>query len=322
MVSGRFPCVRAGKLTEALGIPHDALARGVPPQFEDVYERLYALRCGSQHDFAKFFREHDYRLIHVHNEPNWPVIIAKENQSAPVIMDVHDVTSARPGSFIDPYEEAAYDAADAFVFVTEQQRDFCISKGFKVEGKPYACIGNFASDSTIVERKNLPQLGGVVYAGGADPRGTVDSWRDLSPVADALAKSDIPFNIFAGNPGVDYGLVHGMVMEYRVLINRLSQFGWGFTGVPVPNSAWEHSLPNKVYEYLAAGIPFIALNNPLLKPLCDEGLGIYVDSVDMVPLAAMVDPKPYKKRVLAQRHRFTMSYNIAPVKALYEQLGG
>lgn len=322
MVSGMFPCVRAGKTTEALGMPHDALCRMYPPQFDFVYDDLHALRNASQADFARYFRTHKHDLIHVHNEPNWPVVVAKENQDAPVLMNVHDVTSARPDDQIDPYEEAAFQAADAFVFVSDWQRDFCIAQGFDVKDKPYCVLPNYASDSTVVDKPMLPHIGGVVYAGGLDSRGLEGSWRDLSPVADEMAQRKVDFHVYPGNPGIDYGIVHDTVMEYHLLMHRLSQHDWGFSGTLLPNHAWHHSYPNKVFEYFAAGIPVIAINNPLIKPLCNEGFGIYLDDVGDLKHLPKLDHKRYVKYVRANRYRYTMSYNIQPLKDLYAQLRG
>lgn len=324
MVSGRFPCVRAGKITEALRIPHDALCRMYPPQLDHAYDRIHALRSATMSDFRDFFRSHDYDLIHVHNEPNWPVVIAKEAQSAPVLMNVHDVTSARPGwqNNFDPYEDAAYEAADAFVFVSEWQRDFCIQRGLDVEGKPYVVLPNYASESTIVEKPILPHLGGVVYAGGLDARGRDGSWRDLSPVADAVEGIGQEFHVYPGNPGIDYGTVHKQVMDYSVLTHRIAQHDWGFSGTVHPNNAWEHSYPNKVFEYFMAGIPVVALNNPLVREFCDKGLGIYLDDISDIRHLKRIDRKKYVKNVLRERYRYTMSYNIEPLRDLYKQLRG
>ena len=326
MVSGMFPCVRAGKITEALGGGHDALCRMRPPQFDFCYDRIHAIRNGTQADFREFLSAHDgeYDLIHVHNEPNWPVVIAKESQSAPVLMNVHDVSSARPtwlGNY-DPFETSAFDAADAFVFVSEWQRDFCIAQGLAVEGKPYCVLPNYASESTIVAKPVLPHVGGVVYAGGMDTRGKEGSWRDLSPVADELEKRGIPFHVYPGNPGIDYGIVHSTVMEYHVLTHRMSQHDWGFSGTMMPNHAWHHSYPNKVFEYMAAGIPVIALNNPLVKEFCDSGLGMYLDDFHDIKHLPKLDHKGYVKNVKRERYRFTMGYNIQPLKDLYAQLRG
>ena len=323
MVSGQFPCIRVGKITEALRIGHDALCRMRPPQMEYIYDNLYALRCATQKEMGEWFQKNNgrYDLIHIHNEPNWPVVIAKEYQDAPVLMNVHDVTSARPLQ-ADSFEEAAFQAADAFVFISDWQRDFCIKIGLDVKDKPYCILSNYASDSTIVEKPLLPKIGGVVYIGGLDKRGLKNSWRDLSPVADEMEKRGIPFHVFPGNPGIDYGIVHQTIMEYSVITHRMAQYDWGFSGTMMPNEAWHHSYPNKVFEYFAAGIPVLALNNPLIKQFCDEGLGIYLPDEHAIRGLERIDPKPYAKRVREQRHRFTMSYNIKPLQDLYKELRG
>lgn len=317
MVSGEFLCARAGKLTEAMeGITHRAVARRLPPQFEDCYKTVTALRGSTQDELAAAVLKTPGDLIHVHNEPNWPVSAIKAVDSRPVIMNVHDVTSARPYQHFDPYEMQAYLDADAFIFVSEEQRDFVIANVCDISSKPYCCIGNFGSHSTIIERCVLPHIGGLVYEGGADPRGAAEPWRDQSPIADAVKD----FHIYPGNPGLDYSILHDTVLDYRLLTHRLAQHDWGYVGVPVPNEAWAHSLPNKTNEYFMAGIPIIALNAPLLKPLCDSGLGIYCHTVADVARAAKENPKPYAKVVKSRRHQFTMRYNIEPVLELYKQV--
>jgi len=185
-----------------------------------------------------------------------------------------------------------------------------------IENKPYICLPTYGSHSTIVEKPVLPHLGGLCYVGGADPRGYEASWRDQSPVADLVPD----FHIYPGNPGIDYGILHDTVLDYRLITQHIARHDWGYVGVPVANHAWAHSYPNKVYEYLLAGIPIIALNTPLLKPLCDAGYGIYLDDVKQLPVAMKENPKPYAKRVRQDRYRFTMRYNIQPLLDLYEQV--
>lgn len=322
MVSGSYPCVRCSKLTEAIeSWTHEVVCRMYPPQIPDAYTRISALKGASRKELSEFVKRTPGEMIHVHNEPNWPAVTIKEIDDRPLIFDVHDVSSARPAKPDDPnlmLEREAYEAADGFVFVSTQQRDFCISKGFDVLGKPYAVMPNYASHTTITpKRPLLPHLGGVVYAGGLDPRGLENSWRDLSPVADMLGES---FHVYPGGPGADYGNLHPTVYDYRLLTHRLAQHDWGFSGTPVPNDAWGHSYPNKVFEYFAAGIPLIALNNPLLAEFCDMGLGVYLPEMGAIGAAAKLDPRPYRKRVLQMRERFTMRYNIQPVLDLYEEV--
>lgn len=320
MVSGAYPCVRVGKMTVALsnvGWEHDSLSFNAPAQLIDVYRRVTYNPMMTSEEFAQKCAEHPGELVHVHNEPNWPVAAIKEYTDKPVILNIHDLHSAREETYIDPYEEEALRYADAHIWISDQQRDFAIACGLPVD-KPYAVLPNFATSSMMLDKPILSKLGGIVYGGGLQPRDTPGAWRDLSPIADVCEARDMGFHVYPGNPGIDYGVVHDMVLEYRLYIHHLSRHDWGFSGVPHYNVQWAQSVPNKVFEYFAAGIPLIACNNPLLRPLCDAGLGIYVDKISDIPKAAKCNPKPYRKRVMELRGQFTMERNIDHIAELYE----
>ena len=325
MITGNFPCVRAGKTTLALknhGYRHDGLATKYPRQFEDAFRELKVDPFMTRREMGAAIREHPAEILHVHNEPNWPVVVAKENAGGrPVIMNVHDVTCARPQELIDKDEEAAFAAADAFVWVSEQQRAYALDMGLPGRDKPYVCIGNFVSSSMLIGGKPLlPHLGGLCYAGGTDPRSGGQSWRDYSPLADAL---DGQMHFYPGNVGTDYGIVHDTVMEYPLLMHRIAQHDWGFVGTynaQIP--AHQHSVPNKVFDYFAAGIPIIAMNAPLTREYVELGMGLYAGTIGDVRRAVKLDPKPYRRGVMDQRERFTMEARIGVVEDLYEQLLG
>jgi hypothetical protein len=323
MVQGTYPCVRAGKITEAL-VPrdwsHDVLCLKHPRQLEGAYRGLIYDPFMSPRDLGRRIAEHEAELVHVNNAPNWPVIVAKEYAGGrPVILDVHDLTCSMPGFALDIYEEEAFRAADAFVFVTEEQRDYGIAEGLDIEGKPYAVIANYASASLMIDHPVLPHLGGVVYEGGLSPRGEANAIRDLSPVADALGDR---FHVYPANTGVDYGVVHTTEGEYPLLIHRLSQHDWGFVGTSTPVPACDHSLPNKIYDYLGAGIPLLAMHVPLVRPLCEDGLGVYCDTLEELVSASERDPAPFAEAVREQRERFVMDAHIDVVAELYETLVG
>lgn len=322
MISGSYLCVRAAKMTLALQQQdwvHDGLSIELPRQMREAYRRLRCLPFGGSGEMVRRISEHDACVLHVHNEPNWPAIAAKRaSMGRPVILDVHDITSANPGRAQDRLERQAYEEADAFVFVSEEQRSFASSCGLPIEGKPYAVLPNYASSSLFIEGTPLPPLGGVVYEGGAVRRGDPWTGRDYSTVADALGGG---LHMFVGQDAVpDYGLVHPREDSYRVLIHRLAQFDWGLVGTANPDPGWSHAVPNKVFDYMSAGIPFIALNVPMIRPLCGLGMGVYCESVDGVREAATLDPEPYRRQVLTCRANYTMESAIAPVVRLYGEL--
>jgi hypothetical protein len=317
MVHGGYPCVRVGKIAAAMnGWTHDALCHAWPQQLEGFYRSIVCDGTMTSKDIGEEIAKHPAEIIHVHNEPNWTVPVAKEYANGrPVILNVHDVGSARPNSDFDPFEAEAFSAADGLVFISEQQREFCKLAHFDVD-KPYAVVGNYAHRPSFIDKTPLPHIGGVVYEGGCDARGSKTAWRDQSSIADL-----IDLHVFTDG-AAGYGIHHPTEHVYDMLIHRLAQFDWGYCGTPVPIPAWQHSIPNKFFDYLTAGIPVIALNVPLLKPLCDAGLGVYIERPSDIRQAAKLDPKPYRKAVLAQRDAWTMARHIAPVEALYSRLLG
>ncbi|GAB4278031.1 MAG: hypothetical protein Kow0056_09910 [Coriobacteriia bacterium] len=323
MISGNFPCVRSGKMTHAMnnhGYEHDALCLKSPRQFLESYREIIHNPLMTKKEMGELIRSHPAEILHIHNEPNWPVIVAKEYaEGRPVVLNVHDLACARPNEAIDPFEAEAFDAADAFIFVSEQQREYAIRQGLPVGNKPYAVIANYVSSSMLVDEKLLPHIGGIVYAGGTDPRSGGQKWRDYSPLADKLGGQ---LHIYAGNPGTDYGIVHETIVQYPVLMHRLAQHDWGFTGTYRGDiMAHQHSVPNKIFDYFAAGIPIIAMNVPLAQEYVRLGMGLYAGVLDDVVRVQKIDPRPYRKAVLEHRERFTMEARISAVTDLYHSLG-
>jgi hypothetical protein len=288
------------------GWEHDCLSRGYPYQFGDVYSSI---------DWnpyrVDFHDSRDTELYHVHGELHhyFPVMDLKES-GKPVVLNVHDLACARAYSIMDVWEAEALDAADAHVWVTKEQRDFATAMGLNTD-KPYAIVPNYVSSQVFVSRSRLPHIGGVVYQGSL---GNKSNDRDFSPVAEALGDE---FFIF-GEQDPGYGRYRGLMTTYPVLIERLAQHDWGYAGYHEPAESWAHSLPTKAFEYLAAGLPIISQNTPLLRPLVEMGLGIEVERTSQ--LKNLPDPAPFRRRVLKERHRFTTERHIGDLVRLYERL--
>jgi hypothetical protein len=322
MVAGEFADVRCGRLSEAMqahGWQHDLITAKAPPQFGHVYRNIDYNPHRTYKGFVDAIAAHPASIIQVHCElyGMWVVGAALEGaHGRPVVANVHDLPSARPGGAFDIYEKSAIESADALVFVTEEMRDFAKRGGISVD-KPSVVVSNYPSASIFIDGTPLPHIGGVVYEGGAEKRGQVAGWRDMSPIADAL---DGNLHIYPGNPGCDYGILHETELHYPLLIQRLAQHDWGFVGVWPANEAWTQTVPTKAFEYIAAGIPILAMNCPLLKPLCMAGMGRYVNSLEELVKWAKRDPAPYREAVLRLRDNYSLDKFIAPLVSLYEGL--
>jgi hypothetical protein len=305
-VVSEYPCPRAAKLSLALG-RNDLLARRPPMGLSDAYARK-TIRPDLDAKYIKsFVAESDADVIQIHGEmySGWLAEAVREGAgNRPVVLNAHDLTAARPSLTPDPYEFLLYEVADGIIYVTDKQRT---DTEELYDSKPSILVPNFQSSTCFIDKTPLPYLGGLVYEGGLDKRGQHGAWRDLSPIADS-----VELHIYPADPNVDYGTIHGIETDYRVLSHRLAQHDWGFTGSPTPHPAWQHAFPNKVADYWAAGIPFVALHTPILSEYADMGMGICISSID--ELKRLPDPRPYRKRVLAQRGQFTMEAQADKVR--------
>jgi hypothetical protein len=314
------PRIRAGKLARALatcGWEFDGLGLSYPAVYANAYRHAIADPYLTSNSLRKFVAEHPARLLMVDNEPNWPLRPMHDAAGGrPVVLDVADIQSQRSDGFVDPFEAEAFALADALVFVTAEQREYAVEHGLADASKPCAVVSNYVLAAEMIDGTPLPHLGGVVYQGGLNKRSAQGGWRDLSTLADALAGE---LHLYGDH--VDYGIQHGTELEYPLLIHRLARHDWGFVGSPVPSLAWEKTLPNKVYEYFAAGIPVVVMNAPLCRPFCDLGMGVYCGTVAEVAEAARtLDPAPYREAVRAHRGQFTMESHIAPVAEMFAEL--
>lgn len=309
-VSANFPCSRAVKMATAAknhGVRSDALCQGYPPHMEESFDNLTVVPRMSDSEWKRRIAASSADVVHVHGDLGgyWLAPLVREATDKPLLLNVHDLPSDRE-LISDIHEAEAFACADALLWVTERQRDFAARVGLPID-KPSATVANFVSSDLFIDKPVLPHIGGLCYEGGAQPRGDAAAWRDLSAVADT-----VPLHIYPGNSGVDYGIVHPTEFELSILLHRMSQHDWNFIGVWPANDAWNNSIPNKFGEGLAAGLPFIALNVPLLEPMAEAGLGICVYNLSDLKKAARQNPKPYKKAVMAQRRQYTMEAHIEP----------
>lgn len=315
MVCAEFPDVRCGRITNAMlenGWEHDAYTRGYPPQMKEGYTAIDWNPYRT--DFSS--PPKDSELYHVHGEMHhyFPVAQLKEVTDKPVILNVHDLTCARLNSVLDIFEEENLALADAHVWVTEAQRDYAKKMGLDVD-KPYCIVPNYVSSRYFIDKTPLPHKGGLVYEGGIAERGNNSNYRDFSPIAD-----EVELHIFGGGGDCDYGILEDPVMDYEMLFHRLAQYDWGLAGFYEDVPGWNQTQPTKAYEYLAAGIPIISWNTPMLDEIVDMGMGVTVNSMAELKKVVASDPKPYKKRVLEHRRHFCIERHIQPLVDLYEGL--
>lgn len=278
-------------------------------------------------------------IWHAHNEPSWYVSMVKEQSDKPVVLDVHDSFLAR----ITPEEEEKaegkifrvtceernnFQLADALVFPAWSFGDL-IREEFGLE-QPHLVLPSYCSKIMYTYDARDWQ-GGLVYEGRVDLRETIAKnpgmagfkYTDYVNFALRMKELGIPFHIYAGRDDEDFIKAYDDIAAlhppkyFDALIRSLSRHDWGLVGNFDPSPEWDVALPNKLFEYMAAGVPIIAMNAGESSRFIEKhGLGITVDSVDEIA-DRWGEHREWRNRLLKSRGQFTMERHIDDLLNLY-----
>src|SRR5215210_7094187 len=150
-------------------------------------------------------------------------------------------------------------------------------------GKKTALVRNYAllSDAAVTGSPERPWPPEVVYVGGlSEPRGVrvlVEAIRLVPDVTLVLAGPPQPQSFLdelSATPGWQRVRYEGQVSRERVA-TLLAQARAGLV-VFRPDVTHVDALPNKLFEYMAAGLPVVASGFPLWRKLA-EGCAVFVD---------------------------------------------
>ena len=100
----------------------------------------------------------------------------------------------------------------------------------------------------------------------------------------------------------------------------MAMYDAGLVGSPYPLDDFKDSMPNKLFEYISAGIPALVFNAPEAGKYVEEnGLGLSIQDASEVPQAL---EKLKDHNVLMDRWRYTMDGEIPSLVTLYGELCG
>jgi glycosyltransferase involved in cell wall biosynthesis len=107
---------------------------------------------------------------------------------------------------------------------------------------------------------------------------------------------------------------------YNELLMQMSRHSAGLVGSPYPLDDFKDSMPNKLFEYVSAGLPVIVINSPEASKYVEEnGLGVSIQDASEVG-KALEELKG--KSLLRERWKFTLEGEISSLVSLYEELCG
>jgi hypothetical protein len=285
-------------------------------------------------------------IFHAHNEPSWFVTLVKEYTDKPVILDVHDSFLAR--STPDESQETLEKELVQIRVMTEERNNFQLADGLVFPSIPF---GNMIREEYKLTQPYIflpsyctremqqyscrPWLGGLVYEGRIDlasenhknPLASGFKYTDYEAMANKCNEVGLNFHLYGRNdkPYLDIfekiALTHNG-QPFTKLLECLSRHDWGLVGNLNPTPEWDVAFPNKMFEYISACLPVVALNaHECGRFLTEEGLGIEVQSVEEL-CERWSEHTEIRKNVIRNRQKWVMENHIHKLEELYATYAG
>jgi hypothetical protein len=236
-------------------------------------------------------------VIHVHNEPSALVSAVRATGPAcPVVFDCHDLDACRYD--LPTAEEAmAFVRADAAVFPSEPYRR--VAHGHYRFAGPTEVVYSWPTADMVGAVADKTPLGGLVYEGGAMIGGRL-KYCDYRQVAARCASEGIPLTMFGADArsADDYmaaGALYLPPMSYMEMLTQLTRYDYGLCAPGAPSAQWQRTIPNKLWEYIAAGLPVICWGaDATAEKVIELGVGEVLDGPEQLTAATWA-------RLLARR---------------------
>lgn len=349
MVAGHA-CIRVQKMALPLierGHKVHLIARKIPSFYEnyfsftlcnDVSQMIEAIRL---HVLAK-----QVDVFHCHNEPSWFVTAIKElTDDIPVVLDVHDSYLARStpeeaaaardeGKFCQHIRETVeernnFQLADALVFPGDEFRKIVTSE-FRLD-QPALTLPSYVPER-FYQYDARDWHGGLVYEGKVNlPKeikggATGFQYCDYTDVADRTKALGMDFHIYSARNDKDFlshyedrALVHAPA-AYEELLKCVGRHDWGLVGNTIKTREWQVAMPNKLFEYMATGVPIVSMNADGCSDFIrEEGIGVTVEGPEELA-ECWAKHRETRKQVIKRRKHWSMNSHIHKLENFYKEL--
>lgn len=267
-------------------------------------------------------------VVHVHNEPSWPGWFAKAHLMSngcetPVVFDCHDLNAMRFG-VSEVHESESIANVDAVVTPSKAYAEG-VRMFFGVDaGKPVETVYS-AMPAAWCMSETFPYVGGCCYEGGvSSAEGSYSDYRDI---AEHLQKNGVPLYVYSARSHearnyYDFGTIFQEKVPYQNLLQSLGRHKWGLCGPGSMDKStqWDRAMPNKLFEYLACGLPILTWGaSEVAEFVRAHDCGMVLETWKDIPMAYHTIPTPVMdgKRMLV-----TAEGEAMKLDALYRRLLG
>ncbi|MFM7103899.1 MAG: glycosyltransferase family 4 protein [Flavobacteriales bacterium] len=212
----------------------------------------------------------------------------------PVIYDSHEYFTESVGLFDRPFVKRIWQGIEK-LFLPGVSAAYTVSQPIadayqKLYGIPFRVIRNYPDLQQFPQRKNYSPYNNskyILYQGVFNPS------RSIPQLIEAMQWVDKEYHlVLAGHGELEdelRQLVKNLKLQQRVVFtgslpyHDLIQYTYHASlGIALEESqtlSFKYSLPNKVFDYVAASLPFVTLGTPLVREMVEKmGIGILVEN--------------------------------------------